>query len=346
MKAAVLYAQKDLRIEEINRPNIDENEVLVQVKASGVCGSDLPRVLGTASHYYPNVFGHEFSGIVDAIGKKVTHVKVGDKVSVAPLKPCHQCESCLSGNHALCKNYSFIGSREFGAWTEYVKAPSVNVVKLPDEISFIQGAFLEPVTVALHGLFLMDFKPLTTVAITGMGTIGLLTLQCALLMGAKEITVFDIDEEKLSLAKELGATHTINTLEADVSEQVNKITDGRGFEMVLETAGVPATELLCLEIAGAKAKVMFVGTPHKDFNISPKQFELINRKELMLRGSWMSYSAPYPGKEWMLGAHYLGNGSIHVEKLVGRVVRLEELSEAFEDIEARIINGKVMITFD
>lgn len=346
MKAAVLHAQKDLRVEEVDQPTIDENEVLVKVKASGVCGSDLPRVLGTASHYYPNVFGHEFSGIVEAIGEKVNHVKIGDKVSVAPLKPCHQCESCLSGNHALCKKYSFIGSREFGAWAEYVKAPAVNVVKLPDEISFIQGAFLEPVTVALHGLFLMDFEPLTTVAITGMGTIGLLTLQCALLMGAKEITVFDIDEEKLNLAKELGATYVINTLKDDVSEQVKRITDGKGYEMVLETAGVPATELLCLDIAGAKAKVMFIGTPHVDFNITPKQFELMNRKELMVRGSWMSYSAPFPGKEWTLGAHYLGNGSISVEKLVGRVVALEELKDAFEEIEAKKINGKVIITFD
>lgn len=346
MKAAVLHGQKDLRVEEINKPKINENEVLVKVKASGVCGSDLPRVLGTASHYYPNIFGHEFSGVAEEIGDEVTHVKVGDKVSVAPLKPCHQCESCLSGNHALCKNYSFIGSREFGAWAEYVKAPGVNVVNLPEEISFIQGAFLEPVTVALHGLFLMDFKPLTTVAITGMGTIGLLTLQCALLMGAKEITVFDIDPEKLKLAKELGATHSINTLDDHASEQVKTITGGKGFEMVLETAGVPATELLCLDIAGANASVMFIGTPHVDFNITPKQFELINRKELMVRGSWMSYSAPFPGKEWTLGAHYLGNGSIRVEKLVGKAVTLEELSNAFEEIESRKVNGKVIITFD
>ena len=345
MKVALLYGQKDLRIEENNKPVIKDDEVLVEVKASGVCGSDFPRVLGTASHYYPNIFGHEFSGIVAEIGSKVTEFSKGDKVSVAPLKPCHQCNDCLSGNHALCKHYSFIGSREYGAWAEYVKVPAKNVVKLPDDVTFLQGAFLEPITVALHGLLLMDFKPMSSVAITGMGTIGLLTLQCAKIMGAKEITVFDIDDEKLAIAKELGADHIINTINDDVPAKVKELTNGNGFEMVLETAGVPATELLCLEIAGNNGSVMFIGTPHKAFTIEPKQFECINRKELMVRGSWMSYSAPFPGKEWTLGAHYLGTGQINVEKLIGRVVSLEDLWTAFLDIEAEKISGKVIIQF-
>ncbi len=343
MKAAVLYGQKDLRIEEIEKPSINSDEVLIRVKASGVCGSDIPRVLGTASHYFPNVFGHEFSGIVEAAGDLVSHVKVGDKVSVAPLKPCHQCEDCLSGNHALCKKYSFIGSREYGAWAEYVKSPGMNVVKLPDHLDFVEGAFLEPVTVALHGLLLMDFKPLSTVAITGMGTIGLLTLQCAVIMGAREITVFDVDDERLAVARELGATHVINTRTDDIQAQVKAYTNGKGFEMVLETAGVPFTELLCLEIAGNKGSVMFIGTPHQSFTIEPKQFEYMNRKELMVRGSWMSYSAPFPGREWTLGAHYLGTGQIKVDKLIDRKISIEELPAAFAAVEARQVTGKIIM---
>jgi L-iditol 2-dehydrogenase len=243
----------------------------------------------------------------------------------------------------LCKNYSFIGSREYGAWAEYVKAPSMNVVKLHDDISFIQGAFLEPTTVALHGLLLMDFKPLTSVAITGMGTIGLLTLQCAKIMGAKEITVFDIDDEKLAIAKELGADFTVNTLTDDISARVKDITGNKGFQMVLETAGVPVTEMLCLEIAGNKASVMFIGTPHTSFTITPKEFEYINRKELMVRGSWMSYSAPFPGKEWTLGAHYLGTGQIKVDKLIGKTLPIDDIALAFELIEKREVSGKVML---
>lgn len=346
MKAAVLYAPKDLRIEEIDRPTISSNEVLIQVKASGVCGSDLPRVLKSASHYYPNVFGHEFSGLVIEVGSAVTKVKVGDKVAVAPLKPCHTCEACLSGQHALCKKYSFIGSREFGGWAECVKAPETNVIKLEDSVSYVQGAFLEPITVALHGLLLMGFKPMTTVAITGMGTIGLLTLQCCKLMGAKEITVFDVDQEKLEIAKSLGATYTVNTSEEGYLKTTMEKTGNKGYEMVIETAGVPATEVLCLELCGNGGSVMFIGTPHVDFTLTPKQFELINRKELLLRGSWMSYSAPFPGKEWTLGAHYLSTNQIVVDPLVGRFVTLDTLWEAFVDVEARKISGKIMIQFE
>ncbi|MDA3847699.1 MAG: galactitol-1-phosphate 5-dehydrogenase [Vallitaleaceae bacterium] len=343
MKAAVLYGQKDLRIEQIDKPTIDKNEVLIQVKATGICGSDIPRVLGTAAHYYPNVFGHEFSGIVEAIGDDVSHVVVGDKVTVAPLKPCHQCEDCLSGNHALCKHYSFIGSREYGSWAEYVKAPKVNVVRLPENVSYVQGAFIEPITVALHGLYLMDFKPTSTVAITGMGTIGLLALQCAVIMGAKVITVFDIDDSRLVVAKKLGATNVINTITDNVQEKVKEISNGKGFEMVIETAGVPQTEMLCLEIAGNHASVMYIGTPHTAFTIEPKQFEYINRKELMVRGSWMSYSTPYPGKEWIMAAHYIGTGQIKVDDLVDRIIPMEDMWDAFLDIEARKVSGKVIV---
>ncbi|MTI62008.1 MAG: galactitol-1-phosphate 5-dehydrogenase [Firmicutes bacterium] len=344
MKAAVLHGKRDLRYEEISRPEINEHEVLIRVRATGICGSDLPRVLGDASHYYPNVFGHEFAGEIAERGRNVRgDFKKGDRVTAAPLKPCHQCESCLRGDFALCNNYSFIGSREFGTWAEYVKVPEVNLVKLPEGVSYVQGAFLEPITVALHGLFLMDFKPMTSVAITGMGTIGLLTLQAAKIMGAKEITVFDIDEDKLALAKELGADYLINTGDKNFREKADEITGGNGFEMVLEAAGVPQTELLCLEIAANKGSVMYIGTPHTDFKITPEQFEYLNRKELMVRGSWMSYSAPFPGEEWTLGAYYLGKKKIRIEKLLDRVVPLKEIWTAFEDIDRGKIKGKVML---
>jgi len=344
MKAAVLHSNNNLKIEEIEKPTIKDGEVLIRVKATGICGSDIPRVLKNGSHYYPNVLGHEFSGIVEETGEGVTHVKIGDKVSCAPLKPCHKCEDCLSGNHALCKHYSFIGSREFGAWAEYVKAPAINVIKLPDEISFIQGAFLEPTTVALHGLFLMNFTPMSTVAITGMGTIGLLTLQCAKLMGAKEITVFDIDDEKLKIAQQLGADNAINTQNDNVIELVNNLTNNKGFEMVIETAGVPETEILCLQIACNNGNVMYIGTPHREFKINPKEFEYINRKELTIKGSWMSYSAPFPGKEWKIGAYYLGNGQIDIDKIIGMIIPLQDINKAFELIEKNQVSGKVMMT--
>lgn len=338
MKAAVLYGQNDIRYEEVDIPQIGEDEILVRVKATGVCGSDMPRVLGTGAHYYPIILGHEFSGEVVEIGNGVDNICVGDRLSGAPLIPCHECIDCLKGNYSQCKNYSFIGSRTSGSWAEYVKMPAINAVKLPKGVDFTEGAFMEPITVGLHGLFLMGFEGGHDVAIIGMGTIGLLTLQCAKALGAKHIYAFDIDDEKLKIAKEYGAYACINTGEEGFKEEIDKVTHGRGFNMVVETAGVEFTEKLSLEIASNKGNVMFIGTPSKPISLEPREFEYINRKELTVRGSWMSYSAPFPGREWELAGYYLKNGQIRVEKLIDRKIPIKDILDAFKDLA---IPGKV-----
>lgn len=338
MKAAVLYGQRDIRYEEVETPAIREDEVLVRVKVTGICGSDVPRVLGNAAHFYPIVLGHEFSGEVVGVGSGVKSVKVGDRVSGAPLLPCHGCVDCSRGHYSQCKNYSFIGSRSFGSWAEYVKLPAINAVKLPEGVDFVQGAFLEPATVALHGLFVMDFRGGCDVAIVGMGTIGLLTLQCARALGAKRIFAFDVDSKKLDIAREYGADICINTGDENFRKKIGDFTAGRGFEMVVEAAGVEFTEKLCLEIAANKGTVMFIGTPSKPITLQPREFEYINRKELTVRGSWMSYSAPFPGREWELAAYYFEKGYIKVEKLIDRIIPLKDIADAFADLE---IPGKV-----
>ncbi|NLI60117.1 MAG: galactitol-1-phosphate 5-dehydrogenase [Clostridiales bacterium] len=344
MKAVVLYGQEDIRIEEVDRPKIGDDEVLVRVRATGVCGSDMPRVLGTGAHYYPIILGHEFSGQVAEIGSKVSNVAVGDKVSGAPLMPCHKCIDCSKGHYSQCKNYSFIGSRTSGSWAEYVKMPAINAVKLPDELGFVEGAFLEPITVALHGLFVMDFKGGTDLAIVGMGTIGLLTLQCAKALGAKNIYAFDIDDEKLDIAKEYGAHACINTGKQGFKDEIWKATNDRGFEQVIETAGVEFTEKLSLEIASNKGNVMFIGTPSKPISLEPREFEYINRKELTVRGSWMSYSAPFPGKEWELAAYYLNREQIKVDRLIDRKIGMESIASAFNDLKVPgKVKGKILM---
>lgn len=344
MKAAVLHGQRDIRYEEVDTPRIGPNEVLVKVKATGICGSDIPRVLGKAAHFYPIILGHEFSGEVVAIGEQVNNVQVGDSVSGAPLLPCHQCIDCHRGNYSQCKHYSFVGSRTSGSWAEYVKLPAINAVKLPEGVGFIEGAFLEPITVALHGLFLINFQGGYDVAIVGMGTIGLLTLQCAKALGARHIYVFDIDDEKLAIAKEYGAYSAINTTVDGFKNQVWEATSGRGFDMVIETAGVEFTEKLSLEIAGNKGNVMFIGTPSKAISLEPREFEYINRKELTVRGSWMSYSAPFPGREWELAAYYLKTKQIRVDKLIDRIIPLQDIGSAFDDLAVPgRVKGKILL---
>ena len=234
MKAGVVHAREDIRYEEIEKPVPKKGQVLIKVKYTGICGSDVPRVNGDACHFFPNVLGHEFSGTVEEVGEDVTSVKPGDRVAGVPLVPCMECEDCQKGNYSLCKHYSFIGSREFGSFAEYVVVPEKNAVKFEDSVSFEQGAFFEPATVALHGLERVDFKGGKTVAILGGGTIGMFVMQWAKIFGAKEVVVFDISDERLELGKRLGATAGINTLEEDFMDKAMALTGGKGYDYDVE----------------------------------------------------------------------------------------------------------------
>ncbi len=344
MKAAVLFASRDLRYTDFETPQINDHEILVRMKATGICGSDLPRVLGDGAHFFPIVLGHEFSGEVVEIGKAVSNFQVGDRIAGAPLVPCMKCADCQRGWYSQCKSYTFIGSRIPGSWAEYVKMPAINAVKLPDGVTFEQGALFEPATVALHGLLVMDFRGGTDVAIVGCGTIGMLALQFAKILGAKRIFALDIDPEKLKLAKEYGADFCIHTGDVNFKQQIQDLTSGRGFEMVVENAGIEFTEKLSLEIAGNKGHVMFIGTPSRPITLAPREFEYMNRKELTVGGSWMSYSAPFPGREWEMVGYYFQQGKLRFNELVDRIIPLSEINSAFDDLAVPgKVKGKILL---
>lgn len=337
MKAGVLYANEDIRYEEIPTPEISEDEVLVKVKMTGICGSDVPRVLHNGAHYYPIVLGHEFSGEIVKTGKNVTDLQIGDRVSGVPLIPCRKCADCQKGDFSLCKNYTFVGSRIQGSFAEYVKLPKENAVKFDKSVSFEQGAFFEPATVALHGVKCADYKGGKDVAILGGGTIGLFTMQWAKIYGAKSVTVIDVSDSRLELAKSLGADFVINSGREELPKDK--------FDFVFETAGQTATILNAFEIAANKASICCIGTPHKDLTFTPKLWENMNRKEFKLTGSWMSYSAPFPGEEWELTAHYFKTGQLkYDEKLIFRKVPLRDIKDAFMMFkEPSSVGGKIFI---
>ncbi len=345
MKAGVVHAREDIRFEDIEKPVPGEGQVLIKVKYTGICGSDVPRVNADACHFFPNVLGHEFSGTVEETGEGVTSLKAGDRVAGVPLIPCMKCEDCQKGNYSLCKNYSFIGSREFGSFAEYVVVPEKNAVKFDEEVSFEQGAFFEPATVALHGLKRVPYEGGKTVAILGGGTIGMFVMQWAKIFGAAEAVVFDIEPSRLELGKRLGATAGINTLEKDFMDQAMELTEGRGFDYVFETAGNTITMRMAFELAANKADVCFVGTPTRDLSFSVKEWENMNRKEFTLTGSWMSYSAPFPGQEWKAVAHYFKTGDLKFdESFIFKKVPLEKIADAFEWYKTPgTVKGKILI---
>lgn len=348
MKAAVVHGVDDIRYEEMADPVVeDSHQVKVKVGACGICQSDVPRVLNGTAHFFPMILGHEFSGIVEEVGSEVTHVKAGDHVAGIPLVPCMECEDCKAGNYALCKKYSFIGSRQFGAFAEYVVVPDTNVIKIDEQIPFEQGALIETSTVALHGFKLVNYQreKAKNVAILGFGTVGAFAVQWARILGAEKIVVFGRNPERMKLAYDLGATHVVNTTEEDYLEQAMAITEGKGYDYLFETAGSPVTMKACFKLAGNKADICMVGTPQKELTFGWKEWELMNRKEFHLTGSWMSYSAPFPGEEWTQTIECLRTGELRYDsRLLYKQFPLSEVRAAFDCYKNEKVSGRIVLT--
>ena len=316
----------------------------MRVACCCVCGSDVPRLVGNAAHGYPIILGHEFSGSVEAVGEGVPATLLGRTVACAPLLPDFNDPQCARGNYSLGKGYGFIGSRQPGGFAEYVTMPRRNAVALPEGVDLVAAAFLEPLTVGLHAARLTGFLPGRAVAITGVGGIGLLLLQSLRALGAGSISAFDVDPARLEVARSLGADRTYDSRREGVAEEAAAVAGEPGFEFVFETAGVPSAEILALELAAPRGSVVFVGTPHVALTLQPAEFELMNRKELTVRGSWMNYSAPFPGWEWEFGARLLASGRVRTGPLVDRILALSRATDVPALLERRgELKGKLLL---
>lgn len=345
MFAGVVHAPNDIRYEEIETPIPKSGEVRIKVVYTGICGSDVPRVNADACHYFPNVLGHEFSGIIDEVGEGVDKGIVGKKVAGIPLVPCMKCETCQKGDFSLCKHYSFIGSRQYGSFAEYVVVPRSNAFILDDNVSFEQGALFEPSTIAAHALKCVDFFGGKTVAVFGCGTIGLFLIQWCRIMGAKQIVSIGKSKERLKTAKKLGADETISTLDESAYESAMSLTDGKGFDYIFDATGSAGIMKEEFRYAANKARICMVGTPKEEMSFSVSEWELMNRKEFILTGSWMSYSAPFPGNEWELTAYYFKTGQLVCdEDMIDCKMGLSEIADAFEFFKIPgKVKGKILI---
>lgn len=347
MKAIVVNEDTTLQTLEFAMPVIENpQQIIVKIAYSGLCGSDIPRIFHHGAHFYPITLGHEFSGKIVAVGDKVKHLKVGDKIASAPLLPCFSCDECNNGYYSLCKNYTFVGSRKAGGLAEYVAMDQKNAFKLPDTVSLLQGAFFEPLTVGMHGILLAGGCQNKNVIIVGAGTIGLLAMQCAKAMGASSISVIDINQERLELAKSLGADHIYNSGKMTAEQILAVMNDFRFNQLILETAGTPITVKLSIEIAGPRAQVVLIGTLHQDLNLPEKSFSYILRKELSILGSWMNYSAPWPGQEWQLISDYFAQGKIELDKLIAGIGDFEGFINMVTNLQGKSMSGKILLKID
>jgi L-iditol 2-dehydrogenase len=319
MTAAVMHAPGDLRVEEVPVASPGPGEVLLEVAACGVCGSDIPRMLRNGGYVMPIICGHEFSGFVAQLGEGVTGFEVGDLVSVPPLIPCYRCDFCLKGEFGLCEDYDYFGSRNDGAYAQFVVSPVGNLLKMPAGIDPRAAAMLDPAAIALHALWKTGLRTGQRVLVVGAGPIGLFAVQWAKLAGASQIVTIDLSEEKSAMAIEAGATQAVQT------HAEAKALAGRGFDVVLESAGVAVTADLAANLTGPQGHAVFVGIPHAPVELSKETWNQFLRLEVTLHGSWNSFSAPFPGEEWRTAAEKLANGQLRWQFMITHELPLADL---------------------
>jgi L-iditol 2-dehydrogenase len=248
VKAVRLYAPRSLRIDELAQPELGEDEVAVRVAAVGICGSDL--------HYYcdgfigetvasdPLVLGHEFAGTIEAVGRRVRGLSVGQLVAVDPAIPCGTCESCQQGSPNICPSVRFAGTPPTdGGLRELLAWPAAQIVAVPSTMTPTVAALLEPLGVALHAVNLAHIHLADRVAVLGVGPIGLLIVRLARLSGAVQVVATDKNPVRLELARRLGATEVINVRDDEPVRRIRDSTRGRGVDVAFEVAGVPETPM-------------------------------------------------------------------------------------------------------
>ena len=285
MKALVFHGDHDVRYDEVPLPPIDGQEVLVKVKAVGICGSDIHGYEGkTGRRTPPMIMGHEFSGVVEKTGKAVTNVKAGDRVVVFPYSTCGKCPYCRREAVNQCPDKKFFGVFTVnGAMAQYISARSDLLFPLPEGTEYVHGALVEPLSVAARGVAKADIHPEDSVTIIGAGTIGIMSLILARMKRPKSTVMVDIIDSRLHLARELGADLTFNSRQDDPASFISEQLKG-GTHIVIEAVGIEKTVQQSIQWAVRGGRVVIVGLSQRMMSLD--MHEIVN-KEVKIEGSFL-----------------------------------------------------------
>lgn len=322
MKAAVFYGTEDVRVEEKELRGLHPDEVLIQVKAAGICGTDIhiyQGKKGATEVKPPVILGHEFSGVVTAVGDHVEIVHVGNVVTVDPNFMCGMCEECRKGNSHFCDKMQATGVDFDGGFGQYCIVLEKQVYVLPDSVSFEDAAMCEPVGCCIHGIDLADIKLNDTVMIIGGGTIGLIMLQLAKLSGAGKVIVVEPVEEKRALAARLGADLTINPFASDVHQRLkeNKVYH---VHVAVECCGAKETMENAIKYVSKGGHVMLFGLSDPDMLLPVKPFDIF-RKEITIKSSFVN---PHTHGR---AASLITEGKLNLKDLITARIPLEQLAD-------------------
>lgn len=338
MQVLNLKSVGELVYEEKDTPKVAPGEVLVNIKASGICSSDIERVFIAGTYHFPTIPGHEFAGQIVAVGEGVDEALLGRKTSVFPLLPCRECHSCEVEDYPLCSNYNYFGSRCDGGFAEYLAVPVWNLVLQDDAVDYKVAALAEPAAVGLHASNIGEVKAGDKVAIIGTGTIGILIGVFCKLKGA-DVYICGRRKESMEFAESFGfQTFSVNEMEAKAKEY----TDGLGMDVVLEAVGT--NEALEQAILGVKNSgiIVAVGNPKSDLHIEKGIYWKILRRQITLKGTWNSnYKAS--DNDWEKVASLMKEGGFPFEKLVTRTYPMSQSKEAFAFVQDKSVSkAKVM----
>jgi len=334
VKAVVKYAlgQGNVELRDMPKPSPDPDEVKIEVKAAGICGSDLHIYHGDIKLLIkpPVTMGHEFSGVVTEVGSSVSEWKPGDRVtSETSAQVCGECISCRTGNYNVCAEKRLIGYWFNGAFAKYCVVPSRLVHRLPDSVSFNSGALSEPLACCVNAVVEKTvILPGDFVVIAGPGPIGLLSLQLAKAQGGFTVLVgTGVDRKRLAIGRELGADVTVNIEEEDPLKVVSGLTDKAGADVFIECSGSPSAVRSGFQLVRRRGQYTQIGLTGRSFELD---FDNVAYKEITVRGS-LGQSWPY----WKRGLKMLSEGLVKTGPLISDVLLLQQWKEAFRKVESK-----------
>jgi L-iditol 2-dehydrogenase len=340
MKQAIMVEPGKIEFRQVEKPVIKDNEVLMQTRRIGVCGSDIHVFYGMHPYTsYPVVQGHEVSGVVADVGKSVKGIALGDKITFTPQVVCGECYPCRNGMYHVCDRLKVMGFQTGGAAQEFFALPEWNVFKLPDDIPLDHAAMIEPVSVGVHAVRRGGDVKRKKVLVLGAGTIGNLVAQAAKAFGAKAVMITDISDYKLEKAKACGIDFAINTDNNDLNEAILRDFGPDRADVILECVGVQATATQAVECARKGTTVIIVGV----FGQNPiVNLGYVQDWELNLVGTAM-----YQKTDYEAAIELVTSGKMHLDELLTHRFAFDDYLEAYRAIEQS--NGehmKVMIELD
>lgn len=341
MKACVLEDIGKLKYKDVEMPVMKKGEVLVNVKACGICSSDIPRVFTTGTYHFPTIPGHEFSGLITDAAEDVDKSYIGKRAVIFPLIPCGECPSCKEKEFARCDNYNYFGSRCDGGMAEFISVPLWNIVTFSDDIPYNTAALIEPMAVARHSTRRAGISKEKRVLVMGNGTIGLLAALIAQ-MEAKQVIVAGRSKSKLEFTKSVGIENVIDS-SSDMHEEIDRITEGNGVDIVIECVGSNQSFESAILAVKKGGTVVLTGNPYGDMNLPKASYWKILRNELTVKGTWNS-SYNDTCNDWKDSVKMIENGEINIDKLITHTFKMEDYEKAFDVLrDKNVLTCKVIL---